>query len=167
MNFWRERRMEAVALGALAVAVVAFIAGWMTRDDPAEKPYLEIVGGGFIFNYRVADVFYGFTAQVMKPVPVGSIIVAEFEDPAGGPPLVVEKRVNARTARYGLRSPTVHGVQADQPYKVSVRLYDWQRKELLWQGEHAYSSRISDAIVPDKPLTIGPGYHRNPELPQG
>lgn len=167
MGFWRERRVEAVGLAGLAIAVLAFGIGWMTREDPADKPYLQIVGGGFIFNYRVADVFYGFTAQVMKPVPVGSIIAAEFEDPAGGPPLLVEKRVNARTARYGLRSPTVHGVEANHPYEVTIRLYDWQRKELLWEGRKSYSSRISDAIVPDKPLTIGPGYHRNPELPQG
>ncbi len=167
MGFWRERRAEAVAIAALAVAALAFGAGWLTRDDPADKPYLQITGGGFIFNYRVADVFYGFSAQVLKPVPVGSIIVAEFEDPGGGPPIIVERRVNARTTRYGLRTPTVHGVEAHRPYRVSVRLYDWQRETLLWQGEKSFASQVADTIVPEQPLTVGPGYHRNPDLPRG
>lgn len=167
MGLWRARRLEMIAVAGLAIAGVAFAVGWMTREDPGETPYLRIVGGGFIFNYRVADVFYGFTAQVMKPLPVGSIIVAEFEDPAGGPLLVIEKRVNARTTRYGLRSPSVRGVRAGEPYAVTVSLYDRRREALLWRQQKHYVSPIGDDVVPEQPLTVGPGYHRNRDLPDG
>ena len=65
-----------VIVAAFVLLAVLFAAGWLTRDDPARKPYLQIVGGGFIFNYRVADVFYGFTAVVQRPLPTGSIVEA-------------------------------------------------------------------------------------------
>ncbi|GIL01000.1 MAG: hypothetical protein BroJett030_08990 [Alphaproteobacteria bacterium] len=163
------RRVSAVqvAIAAIALVAVLFGIGWMTREDPADKPYLAILGGGFIFNYRVADVFYGFTAQVRKPVAVGSIIEAEFEDPGGGPPHVVSTRVNARTTRYGLRSPNVRGIEAGRPYKVVIRLYDFRHERLIETHEKTYASRIGDTIVPQRPLTIGPGYHRPPDAGKG
>ncbi len=143
-----------------------FAAGWLTRQDPAEKPYLHILGGGFIFNYRVAEVFYGFTLVVEKPVTAGSIIEAEFENPEGGPPFIVEQRTNARTTRYALHSPNLRGVEAGKPYHVVIRLYDFRHEKLLERQERAYTSQTSSDIVPDKPLTVGPGYWLNPDNPE-
>ena len=160
----RQLSFERIVIAAVAFAVVLFALGWLSREDPADKPYLEFLGGGFVFNYRVGEAFYGFTVKVQKPLKVGSIIEAEFEDPAGGVPHVVSKRVHARTTRYSLRSPRVTGVEADKPYKVLVRLYDFRHEEVIEQHERQYSSRIASDIVPEKPLTVGPGYHRNPEL---
>jgi hypothetical protein len=162
MAYREDRTMEKIAIAMVSVAAIAFAAGWVTRDDPSQKPPILIAGGGFIYNYRVADVFYGFTAMVAKPVTSGSLLVAEFEDPAGGPPMVVETRVSARTTRYGMRSPTVSGVVAHKPYHVSIRLYDYSRTKLLWEGERTYAARIGDDVVPDKPLTVGPGYQQFP-----
>jgi hypothetical protein len=163
------RRISFVhVVGAAVLAVAALFAlGWASRKDPAEKPYLAIAGGGFIFNYRVADVFYGFTAYVQKPLEVGSIIEAEFEDPGGGPPITTSTRVNARTTKYSLRTPTVRGVEAGKPYKVTIRLYDYRHETLIETHEKTYVSKIADTIVPDRPLTIGPGYHRPPEQAGG
>ncbi|TDH39351.1 hypothetical protein E2A64_00055 [Pseudohoeflea suaedae] len=151
-----------IGIGMVLVAALAFAMGWATRDDPTKKPAIIIAGGGFIYNYRVAEVFYGFTAMVVRPVSNGSLLVAEFEDPGGGPPLVVEKRVTARTSRYGMRSPPVHGVVAHQPYHVSITLYDRTRTEVLFSAEKSYAARMSDDVVPDQPLTVGPGYHPFP-----
>jgi len=150
-------------IAGIALATVLFAIGWLTREDPAEKPYLSILGGGFIFNYRVADAFYGFTVQVEKPVASGSIIEAEFENPLGGKAFVVEQRTNARTTRYALRSPNLRGIEAGKPYHVAIRLYDFRHETLIEKHERTYTSQISSTVVPEKPLTVGPGYHRNPE----
>jgi hypothetical protein len=167
MAYREDRTMEKLLAASLGLVAVLFAMGWATRERPADRPYVAILGGGFIYNYRVADVFYGFSARVLKPVPVGSILTATFEDPGGGPPITVETRVNARTTKYSLRTPTVRGVEAHKPYRVDIALYDWRRQEKLWSETKTYASRISDSIVPAQPLTIGPGYTPNPALTKG
>ncbi|WEX09514.1 hypothetical protein [Chelativorans sp. AA-79] len=157
---WSEKKVLCIAL---ALCAVLFVAGWFSREDPSDKAYLKIMGGGFMYNYRIADVYYGFTAQVVRPLASGSIIEASFEDPAGGPPHTVSERVSTMTDRYSLRSPSIRGVEAGKAYRVAIRVYDRKRKQLLWEAERSYKSQISDTIVPDAPLTVGPGYHRNPE----
>lgn len=152
-------------LTVLAVLfILLFAIGWILREDPADKPYLTVLGGGFVFNYRVSDVFYGFTAQVEKPLATGAIVEVSFENPAGGPPLVVSKRVSARSNRYSFSSPSVRGVEAGKPYHVVIRIYDRRRKELIWTKELDFKSQVSDDIIPEKPLTVGPGYTPNPDL---
>ena len=148
---------------SLVVLAILLAIGWSTRIDPGDKPYLKVLGGGFMFNYRNADVYYGFTAQVKRPLASGSIIEASFEDPEGGPAHIVSERVSTMTDRYALRSPSIRGVEAGKPYDVAIKVYDRERKNLLWETERTYRSQISDTIVPDRPLTVGPGYHRNPE----
>ncbi|MBI3673159.1 MAG: hypothetical protein HY245_07045, partial [Rhizobiales bacterium] len=49
---------------ALAPALVLTACG-----DDSTTPYLEFAGGGFVFNYRSANHFYGFVARQKKPVP--------------------------------------------------------------------------------------------------
>jgi len=159
-TFLSPQRLIAASLGLLAVL---FAVGWATRQDPADKPVLDILGGGFIFNYRIADIYYGFTAIVQRPLESGSIIEARFEDPAGGEQLVVRERVSPMTDRYAFRSPPVRGVEAGRPYKVEIRVLDRQETAELWSTSLDFTSQISDENMPDKPLTIGPGYARNPE----
>ena len=143
---------------------VLFAIGWMTREDPADKPYLRIVGGGFIFNYRVADAFYGFTAIVQRPLPTGSIVEASFEDPAGGAPHVVRQRIGGpEMTRFAMRSPPVRGVEASRPYQVAIRILDREERHVLWTHRADFRSQLSDAVMPDQPLTIGPGYAKNPQ----
>ena len=147
---------------SLVVLAILLAIGWSTRIDPGDKPYLKVLGGGFMFNYRIGEVFYGFTAVVQKPLASGSIIEASFEDPAGGGPHVVRTRVDARTTRYSLRSPPVRGVEKDRPYEVAVRVLDREAKTELFHETLSIRSQISDAVVPEAPLVIGPGYTPNP-----
>ena len=147
---------------AVAAIAVLFAVGWVTRDDPAEKPYLHIAGGGFLFNYRIAEVSYGFTAMVVKPLPTGTIIDAAFEDPAGGAPLTVRRRVGPETARYGFQSPPVRKVVAGRPYRIVVTVIEREERQTLWRHEFSIASQISDGVMPERPLTIGPGYAKNP-----
>ncbi|WP_173935039.1 hypothetical protein [Chelativorans sp. Marseille-P2723] len=155
-----ERTIWKTGLGLCVLCLVLFAAGWFTREDPSEKPYLQILGGGFIFNYRNAEVFYGFTAQVVRPLASGSIIEARFEDPGGGPPHVVAERVSPMTDRYMLRSPPVAHVKAGKPYHVDIEIYDRRHEKLIWQTRRNYASQVSDEVMPEEPLTVGPGYHR-------
>jgi len=150
-----------IALSAIAAMLLAY--GWITRDDPADKPYLVVTGGGFIFNYRISEVFYGLTVTVQKPLAVGSIIKARFENPSGGDPMVEELRVNARTTKYSLRSPGVRGVKAGVPYEVEISLYDYTGNTLIERQVRMFKSSMDSTIVPDEPLTVGPGYHLNPD----
>jgi hypothetical protein len=151
------------AAGIALLLAALFAVGFATRHDPGDKPLLAILGGGFIYNYRIAEVHYGFTAVVQKPLESGAIIEARFEDPGGGPPLVVTERVSTMTNQYALQSPPVRGVQADRPYHVDVRVLDREGRTELFATGMDYKSDISDSVVPDKPLTVGPGYHRNPD----
>ena len=159
---WSER---SVIAAALVLCAGLFAIGWMTRDDNREEPYLQISGGGFIFNYRNAEAYYGFTADVVRPVENGAVLEAEFEDPASGKPIVISERLSSMTNRYALRTPRLHGIEAAKPYKVGIRLYDRERKQVIWETERSYASQLSDDIVPDHALTVGPGYHRPEGLP--
>lgn len=154
--------LRSIAMTALFLCGVLFAIGWFTRNDPSNEPYVKILGGGFMFNYRQGEVFYGFTAQVVRPLASGSIIEATFEDPAGGAPLVVSERVSTMTDRYALRTPPVRGVEAKKPYKVSIRVYDREKTSTIWEVDTTFASQISDKVVPDRPLTVGSGYHLNP-----
>lgn len=163
---WQWSEKSVVAL-ALVLCAGLFAVGWLTREDPSEKPYLEISGGGFIFNYRNAEAYYGFTAEVVRPLENGAIVEATFEDPAGGKPHVVSERVSAMTTRYALRTPPLEGIAAHQPYNVAIKVYDRLRTRLIWEMKRSYSSQLGAEFVPEHPLTVGPGYHRPDVLPAG
>lgn len=153
-----------IVLAALVLLAGLFAVGWATRQDPSTKPLLSVIGGGFVFNYRLADIYYGFTAVVERPLESGSVIEARFEDPGGGAAIVVRERVSPMTNKYDFRSPPVRGVRADQPYKVALRVLDRLETRELWGTELAFRSQVSDDNMPEKPLTIGPGYARNPDI---
>lgn len=157
--------MKWMAAGFAAILFAAALAVVLVyREDPDAKPYLVFRGGGFIFNYRIAEVFYGFNVRIVRPVPVGSIIEAEFENPGGGAPILVSKRVGTLTTRYSLRTPPVTGVVAGKPYRVVVRLLDRDSGTAFATYEREYVSNIGDDVMPAAPLTVGPGYHR-PKVP--
>ncbi|WP_373087897.1 hypothetical protein [Sneathiella sp.] len=132
--------------------------------DETDKPYLEFVGGGFIFNYRIGEAFYGFVAKPLRDIPEGTEIVAEFEDPAGGPPLKIKQPAKPHMLQYMFRTPGVKGIVKDRPYTVTVRLVTAGESTPLAVYTKQYSSNINQSDVPDTALTIGPGYHPNPAL---
>lgn len=160
-----EVTFKHVLAGMIGLLMVLLAFGWVTREPPAGKPYLKIAGMSFIFDFRTAQAFYGFTAYLMKPVPNYSLIEATFEDPAGGPPFVVTKKLSPRSTRYGLRSPDLHGVKAHVPYAVHVRLLRNPDHAVLFETDFTVASQQDQSILPEKPLTIGPGYYPNPDLP--
>ncbi len=127
-----------------------------------EGPQVEFVGGGFVLNYRQAEMTYGFVARIKGVAPEGSILEAVFEDPAGGPPIVVRQEVLSTRRSYKFETPPVEGVRKDRDYKVQLRLVTSgaTAETVLAQSARSYRSQVDAEIVPDKPLAVGPGYHR-------
>jgi hypothetical protein len=146
----------------LALILVSAFLLTACGEDGADKPYLEFAGGGFVFNYNIAEAFYGFVARVVRRIPEGAILEAVFENPAGGDPLVVRQTAVAGRAEYVFRTPAVQGVEADRPYLVKLSVLEPGTEKLLASIEKSFRSTADQAILPKQPTTIGPGYQLNP-----
>lgn len=134
--------------------------------EPADGPFVEMTGGGFQFNYRIAEATYTMVATSRRKVPEGTLFVAEFEDPSNplpdGAPLVAELVSRAGQTRFALSSPPVTGVVADRDYTVVLTLKAADGS-LIETHRKTYSSKIGSEVLPSRPLTIGPGYTPNPD----
>jgi hypothetical protein len=156
------------SLGALLVAVLAVCAVltglfWLLQGPQPERPFLRVLGASFIYNYRVADIYMGFTAVPDRPIPTGSLLRATFENPADpAAPFVVEERISLMDRRIALRSPSLRGVEKDRDYRLSLVLLDRVTRQPFWQYETTLRSGIAENVVPAAPLVIGPGYQRQP-----
>lgn len=146
------RRSAALVIG-LSLALAAC-------GEDASKPAIVIEGGGFIFNYRIAEVFYGVSVRPQRRLEPGSTIEAEFEDPAGGPPIRVEEKITGQRLSYALRTPPVEGVRANRDYHVIVRLKAPDGRDLA-SASRTFRSDLDQEMNPEKPLTVGPGYTPN------
>jgi hypothetical protein len=129
-------------------------------DDAGKSP-LAFAGGGFIFNYRIAEVFYGVSLKPQRRIAPSSVLEGEFENPAGGPALLVRETLGEPKLVYGLRTPAVKGVVAGRPYKVVVRLLEAGRE--TGRIERTITSDLNQDMLPDAPLTVGPGYTPTPD----
>ena len=144
---------RALGCAALAAALVACDAG--------EGPYLAFAGGGFIFNYRLASAEYGFVARVMRPLPAGSLLEAEFEDPAGGAPISVREASRPGRRSYHFQTPPVTGIEAGRDYRVVLRLLDADGTELA-RYSRTFHADVSQDVLPESPPVVGPGYQPAP-----
>lgn len=129
-------------------------------SDPGapQDPCLEFSGGGFMFNYRIAVVDYGFVATVKRSIKPGTIVEASFENPQGGPPFIEKTMATAGRIQYVFRSPPVHGVKAGKEYQVVLRLRDPGSGQTLAAYTHHFRSNVDQSQMPASPLTVGPGY---------
>lgn len=153
----RSRVVVAVAIG-LALAASA------CDGDAPDAPYVEFAGGGFVFNFRLAQVTYGFLVTPKRKMPEGTILEAEFENPAGGPAFTARQTVTSGSLQYAFASPPVKGVKADTPYKATIRVIDPGTGKVLAQYQRTFEAQIDQSVLGKKPRTVGPGYHPNPEL---
>jgi hypothetical protein len=132
-------------------------------SDEESGPYLEYVGGGFIFNYRNAEAFYGFVARPLRGLPDGSVIEVAFEMPHQDLPYVTTEKAVPGMLQYTFQSPQVSGVEKGHPYKVVMRLLDGPAGKELGRYEKSFHTDVEQASLPSKPLVIGPGYTPNPD----
>lgn len=162
-----RRRITGAVRTMLTSAILSLGIAMAACDDQgetaADEPYLEITGGGFVFNYRVADAYYGFVARPLRSLPEGASLEARFEDPAGGPGYLEQQPAADNALRYSFRSPPLQGIEAGRPYAVELRLVAEDQKTVLQTLTRTYTSQLDQEVNPEKPLTVGPGYHKNPD----
>ena len=144
----------------LLVALAASLA--LAGCEDATAPYVAFDGGGFIFNYRIAEAFYGVNLKPMRRLPAGGMIEVEFENPAGGAPFLVRETTDAARLVYSMRTPPVQGVAADRDYKVAVRVRDASGAVLATYAT-VVRSTLDQSVLPQQPLVVGPLYTRNPQ----
>ena len=142
----------------LAFAALVALAGCSDKG-----PYLNISGGSFIFNYRLAEAYAGFTAAPLRDLPAHSRILATFEDPSGGPPIQIAKDVTAQRNEYTFTTDALKGIKAGKPYDVKVQLIAADGK-VIETIDKKFVSDVDESILGNKPLTVGPGYTPNPDL---
>ena len=63
-----EASTRNILAGAVVLLALLFAIGWLTREDPAEDPYLQVLGGGFMFNYREGEVFTALPQKSSGPL---------------------------------------------------------------------------------------------------
>jgi len=141
-------------LWCIVLALITLLAA--CADD---RPYLEIGGGGFIFNYRNAQAHYGVILYPRKNPPAGAEIEATFDNPAGGEPIVLSRAARGG-GRIDFQTPPVTGVKKDTPYHVIVVLRAADGAELQ-RLERDFVSELDQTVLPERPLVIGPDYQRN------
>ena len=142
----------------LLVVVLAL----MGCKEDTNAPYLEFAGGGFIFNYRNAEAFYGFVARPLRSLPDGSVIEAQFDIPNSSTPYVVTENVKPGMLQFSFRTPDLKGVEKGHPYKAVMRLLASPSGPELARYERSFHTDVEQASLPEKPLVIGPGYQTNP-----
>ncbi len=146
--------------------VTALLLAACSNNGIEQGPYLEFSGGGFMFNYRVAVVDYGFVASVKRTIEPGTIVEASFENPQGGAPFIETTTATAGRVQYAFRSPPVHGVKAGKDYEVILRLRDPKQGKILAAYTHHFRSNVDQTLMPQSALTVGPGYQQPIAAPQ-
>ena len=146
----------AVSVGALAVFF------HLAEQRRAATTKLAFAGGGFLYNYRIAETRYGLSMRVVNPLPIGTRLEVTFENPDGGDPFIVTRALGSDTKLVGMESPALPPVATGRDYAVVIRLRDRETNAVLETHERQFRTNIDPSVMPEKPLTIGPGYHRNP-----
>src|SRR5262245_42485703 len=124
---------------------LAFLAGCSSED---KSPYLELRGGGFMFNYRIAEATGSMVLGTMRRLPENAVIEVSFENPAGGPPIMLSQKVKPGDTKFDFTTPPLKGIVKDKPYAVTIRLVDKDGKELQ-RIEKPFKSSLDQAMLPD------------------
>jgi len=107
--------------------------------------YVEVERGGFLFDYQLAEVKAGFIAKSLKALPQGGMLEASFEDPTGGPALVVSQPASGAN-EYNFVSPPIKGLVKDKDYEVVLRVRDAQGNEVQ-RIEMAFASEQDGSVL--------------------
>jgi hypothetical protein len=125
-------------------------------------PYLDVTGGSFIFNYRLATASAGIIVVAQRDLPEDAAVEITFENPAGGPPFVQAEKALPGVRHFSFTFEPLSGIVANVDYLATVRLLGADGNEIE-RIDTPYRSKIDQSILGDKPLTVGPGYAPNPE----
>lgn len=155
-----RKRVPGRFLAAILVCLLGISA---CRDTSGEGEFFEIGGKIFVFNYRVATATYLVNLVPLQPVEEGQTAVASFEDPAGGPDIVVRQKIWPRARKTTIESPPLRCVVKSRAYAVTIRI-EGPRGDVRQTIVTTMASSEDQSILPDRPLVVGPLYTPNPEL---
>lgn len=144
---------------ALLVAITSLSACQReTGPDP-----LELTGKMFVFNYRLAYATYMITLTKTEQVADGSTVTATFEDPSGGPPLTLDRKLFPKLDKVVLESPDVTCVKKQKPYSVTIEVKG-PDGAVLQTLKTTVISNLDQDIMPAEALVVGPAYDKNPDV---
>lgn len=143
-----------------AMTATLLMAGCQRETGPDP---LKLTGKMFVFNYRLAYATYMITLSKLEPVPEGSIVVATFENPAGGEPLTLTRKLFAKLEKVVLESPDISCVKKERPYAVTIEVKG-PAGQALQTIETTVTSDIDQDMMPAKALVEGPAYDKNPAV---
>lgn len=143
----------------LPVMLLAALSASCQRQD---TDYISISGKIFIFNIRLARAYYMLDLNRLAATPDDAVVVAEFEDPAGGPALVKEQKVFPKMTRIDLQSPDINCVVTGKPYKIHVTLKAADGK-VLQTLDTTLTSTLDQTVMPAQALVVGAAYDKNPD----
>lgn len=149
--------MRGKTVMAAAFAVVALT----SCRDSGEGDAFALDGKIFVFNHRVATATYLVNIKQLRPLGEGHVAVASFQDPAGGPDILVREKIWPNSTKTTINSPPLHCIVKDKPYRIAVRIEDAAGKAVQ-QIETTLASGQDQTDLPDKPLVVGPFYTPNP-----
>ena len=141
----------------LAFALAGLLLG--CKED-ASTAYVEFAGGGFIFNYRTADHYYGFVVRQKKPLPEGSRLEARFEVPGGRPEQVVEQPSRPGQLQYVFQTGDIDGIVKNHPYRATLRILDGTTGAVIAKYKTTFKTDVDQSMLPEGPLVVGPGYQQ-------
>lgn len=133
---------------------------WACGDDPS-RPYLEFAGGGFIFNYRTANHYYGFVVRQQRPLPEGAKLKVTFEVPGGKTEMQEEPAVPGRL-QYKFQTGDLEGIEPGHAYTATLAVLDKSGKEIALLTK-SFRTEVDQSKLPDSPLVKGPGYEPVPQ----
>lgn len=148
-------------IGTKALLLAALLLVGCQR--PEDEGPLQLAGHVFIFNYRLSTAVYEVALNKVGAIPDGSMARTEYENPAGGPPLVTTTKIFPFWKKVALESPPLRCVVKDRPYSVKITLIGPDGRGLQ-HIETTITSTLDQSILAAKPLVVGPAYDKNPEV---
>ena len=123
----------------------------------------KLTGRIFVFNYRVSEASYMVTIEQQVQIPDGMTIIAQFQDPTGGPKIEITRTAWPKLKRVSLASPPIRCVKAGIAYAVDIAVKNAEG-QTVQTIETTVTSNIDQSILAAKPLLVGPVYEPNREV---
>ena len=114
----------------------------------AKSEYFETFGGGFLIDKQPFRVSYVLDLKPLKTLPSTTWVIVSFENPRGGPPIIMEQAMTLKDGRLILESKPIKGLQSHHDYQVQVSIYaDSSKATLLGTHTQLIQSGISQDNV--------------------
>lgn len=88
-----------------------------------------------------------------------AVLEAELENPSGGAPFILRRDSHPNQAAYTFQSPPLEGIETGRDYGVEPRLIEGAERRVIARYSRGFQSELAQAVLPKRPLAVGPGYH--------